>query len=731
MDVLRPKGMRTLAALLVLLLFGRCRSGQTDAAKADPAQEGGATAQTELFYPDSKPLTRWWWFAEPLAEADIRAQLIWISDHGFGGVEIAWVYPLDSAGKAVPPEGTPAFLGPEWQRAVASAARIADSLDLQSDWTFGSLWPFGGPFVAAADATKDLGDTATGQFIRLSWDHPRRGRVLNHLDRDALKRYADTLFAALRPAMHRPNGPLDDGQTAGIQRRRGLFCDSWEVHAGSLWSAGLDTAFYRHYGYRLEDTLVYLAQGGSASALRAPVPAEASPERAKRLFEALYEPAHAGILYDYRKLIAGRAVAEFYGPWTERAQHESSFTRAQAAGSPTDLLRAYAAVDVPESEALLFEPNFSRIPASAAAWSGKAEVSAEAFTCIYGWDRWPGPGPHHTEEQVADLRLLADALFANGVNQMIWHGTPYQKGYGAADSTARAAWDPRIFFATVHAAPGGALESELTDFNAYLTAVSDLMKRGRPAGRVGVLLPLEDAWRTGAYGEPEQAHPGSWGAFELRYVRTPEALRGYQPLWISGHFLEKALNDALPVPLQALVLDQAFLDAETLYALLALAREGLPMALLQTPKAPGAHQSPGYADSLAALLELPGVVQHLESLVLPPRLVEGRGNAAIPPFWAREEPDRITLFFPHPMARNLTYPMPYGLGLQAAEMDSTERVVVHAFGRHEMELHFTGGASKLLVFTPDGNTEYRMPGFAEADSLRRKADAPKGRKHGW
>jgi hypothetical protein len=704
-----------MAFVLAWLWLGSCTSGgreqETRVRPSDAAQ-----ALTPLYYPDSRPLTRWWWFAEPLEATDIRAQLHWIRDHGFGGVEIAWVYPLDSAGKAVPPDGTPAFLGSEWQASVVLAAHVADSLGLHTDWTFGSLWPFGGSFVPAADATKDLGDTATGQFIRLSWEHPKRGRVLNHLDPKALERYADTLFAALQPAFppafQQVPGPTviaEPGAGAApgepLPNRRGLFCDSWEVHAGSLWTDAASGLFQREHGYRLEDTLAHLAGLQLEAEGALPLPDFPSPERAKRFFDILYDTACAGILYDYRKVVAQVASGSFYAAWTDRAHAEGAFTRAQAAGSPTDLLEAYAAVDVPESEALLFEPHFSRIPASAAAWSGKAELSAEAFTCLYGWDRWPGPGPHHTEEQAEDVRLLADALFANGVNQLIWHGTPYQKGYGDADSAARAAWDPRIFFASVHAAPGGALEPELADLNAYFTQISRAMKRGKPFARVGVLLPLEDAWRAGPYGEPEQSQPGSWGAFEMRYVQPPEALRGQQPLWISGHFLQSARGPQRPEKLEALVLDQAYLDHGTLLDLLALAREGLPMALLQIPCDPGAQANPGYADSLQALLALPMVVQSLAELPLPTPLVEAPAGKTVPPFWAREEADCITLFVPHPMARNLRYPMDYGLSQRAAAMDSTERIRIHAFGQHELSLRFQDGRSKLLSISAQGVEE--------------------------
>ena len=58
-------------------------------------------------YKTSKPATRWWWFADFIQKEDISFQLDWLRDNGFGGVEIAWVYPL--------PDSKPAqaWLSPE------------------------------------------------------------------------------------------------------------------------------------------------------------------------------------------------------------------------------------------------------------------------------------------------------------------------------------------------------------------------------------------------------------------------------------------------------------------------------------------------------------------------------------------------------------------------------------------------------------------------------------------
>ena len=70
------------------------------------------TTQTKTepeFYASFKPYTRWWWFSSDIDNNDVRDQLIWLRDHDFGGVEIAWIYPmgLDST------TSHPDFLSPE------------------------------------------------------------------------------------------------------------------------------------------------------------------------------------------------------------------------------------------------------------------------------------------------------------------------------------------------------------------------------------------------------------------------------------------------------------------------------------------------------------------------------------------------------------------------------------------------------------------------------------------
>jgi len=481
--------------ILMVLLLPRC----TPIAAVDDGIKLSA-------YESGKPYTRWWWHAMKFTKADLRNQLIWLRDNGFGGVEVSFIYPVNRD-----PEGERfEWLGEEWQEMVTYAKHCADSLGLGCDFTFGTLWPFGGTFVSDADRTKRWGDSAYKQPLRLSWTHPDTGNVIDHLNRDAFYSYAEVMGKALSPALG--------------GRQSALFCDSWEVHTKYLWTDSFEIKFEAMFGYDITPFM-----------------------------DSIYAPENKGPRYDYMKLIAHLALNEFFIPFHEKAVELGAISRAQCMGSPTDIIRAYAAMDVPETEAMLYEPNFSKIVASSAALAEKPYVTSESFTCLYGW-----PAAYIREEQTADLKLVADALFANGVNRHIWHGTPFNP----------TGVDTISFYASVHVGTQGNLSEEIPAFNNYLTRVSEFMDFGRPYSDVAVYLPLEDSWVAGELPEELQM-PWSWGAYELRYEYFDDALQGYHPLWINADFLSKVevengriqLNDLI---FEMLYLDVHYLDMETL-----------------------------------------------------------------------------------------------------------------------------------------------------------------------
>jgi hypothetical protein len=619
------------------------------------AQE--APAPLPLFHGTSKPYTRWWWLGGPFRHEDIVYQLDWIKANGFGGVELAWLWP-SWLGTFMP---GPDWLGPEWSDLTAFAKQYADKIGLGCDFTLGSCWPFGGSCVRPEDAAQTF-TGPSGQRLVGSWEDGRGAEclVVNHLSRRALENYAAALLPAFAPALR--------GATSA------LFCDSLEIESHALWSPDLGPRFTERFGYAVEPFFARLRD-------------------------------HPDVRYDYRKLVAETMCREFFEAFTDLCRRAGAFSRVQCHGALADLLSAYAAVDVPESEAILFNPTFSRIPASAAALAGKPVVSCETFTCIYGFitPRNLEPLRYWRREQVADLKLLADALFAQGVNQVLWHGMPFN-GPG----------DRNEFYASVHVGPDAAFAGELPAFNAYLEAVSVLLKLGRPLGHLAVYLPNEDNWMLDRI-PPEERTPAALYRWEMRHAVCPPETTGFAPLWISAPFFKRAacrdgrlaLGD---LTFAALYVDVAYLDGEALDEILRLARAGVPVILQRCPQQPGHVPRADYADRLRELQALPTVRPTLQAAGLRP-LVEG---GDLPWYWARQTDGHVYLFFAHPAARDVRYPMGYGQSQACQAVTRRVRLQVRP-GTTELKLRFEPYQSLLVRAARDTgkvefiNIRYRPP----------------------
>ena len=607
-----------------------------------PLRENGR--RTEPFGGISAPYARYWLFSSILRKPDIRYNLDWLKKNGFGGVELAWVYPLSSLDKSNT-SFTPRqeWLSPEWRGIVSYAISYADRIGLGCDLTLGTLWPFGDSQVPFDQATQRYGDPSWRQKITRSWEYPKEGYVVDHLNPKNYVPY----FERLLKAFPRPKTKIPQN----------YFIDSWEVETRGLWTKGLEQDFKRKYGY---DITPYM--------------------------DKIYEPAQAGYLYDYMALISDK-VMEFYKSFDLSLNANGILSRGQCSGAPVDILSAYACLDIPEGEALLYEPEYNAIPASAAVLSGKKLVSAETFTCLYGW-----PADYIRQEQTADLKLLADALFANGVNHIIWHGKPHNS----------RGQDTVSFYASVHLGPGGALAEEITLFNRYLETVSSYMKRGKSYSYVAVYLPLEDAWMAGVM-PVEKQFKWAWGFYEMRGVYFPEELAGFHPLWINSEFLEQGkMVDGIfrvgDASFKMLYVDVNCLDYKALKRLVELARQGLPIIYKSRVREPGAFCHNDYNDLAQTLEKFPSVRSELPREHEP--LLTGK---LLPPFWCRRDGDTVYIFFAHPKAKRLQFPLEYGQSLTAETVQIP--VALHLAGEtYDLALRFEPYQS-LLYKIENGRVE--------------------------
>lgn len=597
--------MKKIILLCLFLLLGLAFSSESQPI----AKNRTPDLSKSKFYNNSRPWSRWWWFAAEIRKNDVAENLAWLKNNGFGGVEIAWVYPLNRMKKdTVNYTPRQKWLSSEWSEIVSYAKNCADSLEMGCDFTFGSLWPFGDISVPFDEATMNLKDPQWRQVISASWDYPAKGFVIDHLSRKAFGNYAQRTGEALKPAL---KGSLS-----------GLFCDSWEVETKYLGTKGFIEKFRDRYNYSIT---------GYADSLYA----NGKP--------------YSSVRYDYMKLLSEYVIEEFYKPFTQKSHELGGYSRVQCSGAPCDIISAYATVDIPESEALLYEPAYSNIVASAAGLSGKKVVSSETFTCLYGW-----PNDSHSIEQTADLKLLADAVFANGVNHVIWHGKPLNP----------AGVDTVKFYASVHVGRNGTLAKDLPSFNKYLEKISAHLKKGVSASQVAVYLPTEDSWVDGELPVGKQ-FIWAWGEYEHRYTCFPSELKGWRPLWINSEFLQNArFHDGIlqvgDLTFSACYVDVRYMDISALRRLLLLAIKGLPVCLKRLPSEPGLITlEKEYTSLLERLTKLKNVKTSWQDMQLAP-LVNGTENSD---FWCRKTSEGMTFFFANPHSQGLKFPLAYGQSL--------------------------------------------------------------------
>ena len=128
--------------------------GQTPAdsasAQASPvtASARSALVRQQFQSPPKKyrPLVRWWWPGNDVADAELRREIGVLDQSGFGGAEIQAFNKGLPAGSVSDAQlqRINSFATPSFFRHVAVAADEARKHGMYIDYTFGSGWPFGG-----------------------------------------------------------------------------------------------------------------------------------------------------------------------------------------------------------------------------------------------------------------------------------------------------------------------------------------------------------------------------------------------------------------------------------------------------------------------------------------------------------------------------------------------------------------------------------------------------------
>ncbi len=493
---------------------------------------------------EQKPWTRWWWPGSAVDKENLARQLREFAALGLGGVEITPIY-----GAKGYESRFIKFLSPDFVSMLGYTASEARRLDLGVDMATCTGWPFGGPWVAPADAEQEIAITdgrltprPTGFKVKRSAPGDE-GLVVNPFSSVAAARYLEPFTAALSAL---PRGAI-----------HAQFHDSYEYTAS--WASVVPERFRSMHGYDLGDHLAELNSRGDPDTI-------------------------ARLKADYRETLAALHL-EYIDAWVKWSHSVGSLAREQAHGAPGNLLDLYAAADVPETEIFGSSPFpiplYRRLPsesgidvppplvnrmASSAAHVGNHPLaSAETFT----WLR------EHFHEALSEAKPELDQLFLTGINRIYYHGNAY--------SPADAPWPGWVFYASTQENSRNSLWGEFAWLNAYIARCQTLLQAGAPDNDLLVYWPVYDLWHD-ADGWVKQFgvdNAQTWmNDMPCGILAHDLVVHGYTFDYISDAQLEQthAEGGRLKTPGAAyravLVPKTAHLPPATLHRLLALAADG-------------------------------------------------------------------------------------------------------------------------------------------------------------
>lgn len=468
--------------------------------------------------PGARVGTRWWWYGLAVTRREVDRQLREMARAGLGMAEIQIIYEAQEDDPALDQRHVDYF-SPEFFEILDYTLEAARQYGIQLDFTLGSGWPFGGSFVLDTMAPAilvpyqhDVMGPCTFEFDYTCVLNGEIERVVLCPIRDGVMdwRAARDVTGCVEPTyiytwqwgsrlsgVEVPEGPhkiytfvvqkykqnigkpapnmhglaIDHcrrdvvdtymatmGQTLidklGRGRFRGFFCDSIEL-GGNNWAVNLIEEFKKRRGYDLTP----------------------------------YLPALWGDMGDITPLVRGDYFATFgelaqenffenFACWCRKLGVQS---RIQAHGIWSDILKAYAAADVPEGETFgdhdcyFVNTIHRRLAVSAGLVYGRPVVSNESFT----WLRTPRYLV--TPEMI---KRAADAIFVDGINQIVNHGFSYSPEWAG-----KPGWN---FYASSMINMNNTWWDYYPPLCAYMHRICALMQAGEIVSPVAVYLPQDD-----------------------------------------------------------------------------------------------------------------------------------------------------------------------------------------------------------------------------------------------
>ncbi|MBJ6108033.1 glycoside hydrolase family 2 protein [Hymenobacter sp. BT523] len=483
----------------------------------------------------TKPWTRWWWEGSAVNKADLTHLLTEYQKAGLGGMEITTIYGV---------KGTESqfinFLSPKWMDMLSHTLTEAGRLGLGIDMAQASGWPFGGPWVTPADASKYVtyktfevkGGASLAEPVTFL-QKPIANAVGHKVD---LKQLSDPVATnknlqtlALDQVRYEKLIPLqaliaysDKGATEDLTSKvdaKGKL--AWTAPAGSSWT--LYALFQGGHGKQVERagpggegdvidhlsktaTDHYLAHFDKAFAGHNVKPIRAFFNDSYEVDDAQGEANWTPLMFSEFSRRRGYDLRQhlpaLFGKATEDENQRvltdyretiselllENYTKTWGAWAKThDALIRNQAHGSPANILDLYAAtdipetegeNLTRIKfaSSAAHVTGKPLTSAETAT----WEN------DHFLSKLSDVKKAIDRMLLGGVNHVFYHGTAY--------SPQAAKWPGWLFYAAVEFNPQNPFWTDFGKLNHYTARCQSFLQAGQPDNDVLLYLPQSDAY---------------------------------------------------------------------------------------------------------------------------------------------------------------------------------------------------------------------------------------------
>ncbi|HEY7513860.1 MAG TPA: glycosyl hydrolase, partial [Vicinamibacteria bacterium] len=411
---------------------------------------------------EARPMTRWWWFGGAVTPEEITRELTFMKDAGLGGAEIQPLYPvaMDDAARGI---RNVRYFTDEWYELLRHTIREGRRLGLDVDFTLGSGWPYGGPFVPTALSARRLA-VFTRDVVgprTVEW------RLTPHLTGDdrIVAVVAAPVGKGEEPELARAKVLADQPRPGNAREERGLLAweapeDEWRLYVlvdqptgqqvkrptvgmeGPVldhFSAEALQVFLRGAGDRVMDAVTRGGAPGFRSIFCDSLEVYGADWTGKLLQEfrkrrgydlgpflpALWQdagPDTAHVRYDYHLTLSDLMLDSFFRPLVEWSERRGMKARIQAHGAFADVMQAYGLAHVPEGENIFLGDRYMvnlrhrRLASSAAHLYGRPLVSGETYT----WLRTP-----LFMTTLEQMKAATDSTFLDGLNHLVNHGYSY------------------------------------------------------------------------------------------------------------------------------------------------------------------------------------------------------------------------------------------------------------------------------------------------------------------